>query len=91
MLRQVNAILGHETSYTQNQSLYGEAKDFPMDDLMNDNLGLGAVPSKVTTSKSDSRRLSFFARAFYSYADKYMLTATVRADASSVFSENHKW
>jgi TonB-linked SusC/RagA family outer membrane protein len=62
-----------------------------MDDLMTDNLGLGAVPSYVRTSKSDSRRLSFFARAFYSYADKYMLTATVRADASSVFSENHKW
>jgi TonB-linked SusC/RagA family outer membrane protein len=90
-LHKLNAILGHETSYVQNQALEGESKDFPMDDLMTDNLGLGAVPSYVRTSKSDSRRLSFFARAFYSYADKYMLTATVRADASSVFSENHKW
>ena len=90
-LHKVNAILGHETSYILNQNLYGESKDFPLDDLMTDNLGLGAVPSSVTTGKSDSRRLSFFARAFYSYADKYMFTATVRADASSVFSENNKW
>lgn len=87
----VNATLGHETSYVLTKTLEGEAKDFPLDDLKNDNLGLGAVPSYVKSSKIDSRRLSFFARAFYSYADKYMLTATVRADASSVFSENHKW
>lgn len=87
----VNGILGHETSYNLSESLYGESKDFPMDNLGVDNLGLGAVPSSVNSSKSDSRRLSFFSRAFYNYDDRYMLTATVRADASSVFSENNKW
>jgi TonB-linked SusC/RagA family outer membrane protein len=86
-----NFTLGHETTYNMTENLYGESKEFPLDNLGVDNLGLGAVPSSVTSNKSDSRRLSFFARAFYSYADKYMLTATVRADASSVFSENHKW
>jgi len=87
----VNVVLGHETSYVKNENLYGEAKDFPLDELGTDNLGLGAVPSSVTSGKSDSRRLSFFARAFYNFDERYMLTATVRADASSVFSENHKW
>ena len=56
-----------------------------------DNLGLGAVPGSVNSSKTESSRLSFFARAFYSYDERYMLTATIRADASSVFSEKNKW
>lgn len=90
-LHKINATLGHETSYNLAESLYGEARDFPLDNLGVDNLGLGAVPSDVNSSKTDSRRLSFFARAFYSYDERYMLTATIRADASSVFSENHKW
>jgi len=87
----VNVVLGQETSYVLDENLYGEAKDFPLDELGPDNLGLGAVPSMVTTYKADNRRLSFFARAFYSYDNRYMLTATMRADASSVFSTRHKW
>src|SRR5690606_26344436 len=34
---------------------------------------------------------SFFGRINYSYADKYMLTATVRADGSSKFGGNNKY
>lgn len=86
-----NFTLGHETTYNMSESLYGESKEFPLDNLGVDNLGLGAVPSSVTSSKSDSRRLSFFARAFYSYDERYMITATVRADASTVFSASNKW
>ena len=73
------------------ENLYGESKEFPLDNLGVDNLGLGAVPSSVTSNKSDNRRLSFFARAFYSYDERYMITATVRADASTVFSASNKW
>lgn len=34
------------------------------------------------------RRISFLGRAFYSYGDRYMITANFRADASSRFSKN---
>ncbi len=34
------------------------------------------------------RRLSFLGRVFYSYADRYMITANFRADASSRFTKN---
>lgn len=83
--------LGHEVSYSLVQFLSAEAREFPLDALGVDNLGLGAVPSAVSTGKTDNRRLSFFARGFYNYDDRYMLTATVRADASTVFSDSHKW
>lgn len=87
----VNVTVGQEVTYEMDEDLYGQAKDFPLDDLGTDNLGLGAVPASVTSSKKDKTRLSFFGRAFYSYADKYLLTATVRADASSVFASKYKW
>ena len=87
----LQVTLGHETTYELTDELYGQAKDFPLDDLGTDNLGLGAVPASVTSSKSDKRRLSFFGRAFYSYDNRYMLTATVRGDASSVFASDYKW
>lgn len=35
--------------------------------------------------------LSYFARAFYSFKEKYLLTATIRRDGSSRFSPNQKW
>jgi len=35
--------------------------------------------------------LSFFGRANYSYADKYMLTVIMRADGSSNFARGHRW
>lgn len=87
----VEAMLGHEVSYNGTEYLLGQAKDFPFSQLKNDNLGLGATPSQVATSKAENMRLSFFARAFYSYADRYMITGTIRGDASTVFSARHKW
>ena len=37
------------------------------------------------------RLLSFFARANYSYDDKYMATLSVRQEASSKFGSNNRW
>lgn len=87
----LNLMVGHEISSNSSEYLLGQAKDFPFGDLGNDNLGIGATPSQVTTGKSDNMRLSFFARGFYSYDDRYMVNATVRADASTVFSKKNKW
>lgn len=35
--------------------------------------------------------ISFFTRANYNFKDKYLFTATLRADGSSKFSSGHKW
>jgi TonB-linked SusC/RagA family outer membrane protein len=47
----------------------------------------------VTGSSSASRErlLSFLSRLNYSFAGKYLLTATFRADGSSKFAVNNKW
>lgn len=86
-----DVMLGHEVSYRSTEFLYGQAKDFPFENLGNDNLGLGATPSSVNTGKSDKKLLSFFARGNYNYGNRYLLTATIRADGSTVFSKKNKW
>ena len=87
----ITALLGHEVSYYSTENVLGVAEDFISDELGADNLGMGATASSVSTSKSDNMRLSFFAQAIYNWNNRYHLTATVRSDASTVFSANHKW
>ena len=86
-----DVMIGQELSFRSTEYLLGQSKDFPFDNLGNHNLGLGATPSKVASSYSDKTLLSFFARANYNFDNRYLLTATVRADGSTVFSDKHKW
>ena len=45
----------------------------------------------IGSDKYSNRLISWTARASYSYADKYLVTATGRYDGSSRFGENNKW
>ena len=40
---------------------------------------------------ADDNLLSFFARANYNYMDKYLVSATFRADGSSKFAKGNRW
>ena len=43
-----------------------------------------------SVGKGELYLISFFGRANYTFADKYLITATMRADGTSRF-QNHKW
>jgi len=45
----------------------------------------------ITNNYTKSNMLSFFGRANYKLLNKYLLTATLRADGSSVLAEGNKW
>jgi TonB-linked SusC/RagA family outer membrane protein len=52
--------------------------------------------SKITTETSTSNyiktsMLSYFGRLNYKFDEKYLLTASLRADGSSTLAEGHKW
>lgn len=51
---------------------------------------LGNNPT-LTDGGNIETRESYFGRVSYSYNDKYLLNATVRRDASSVYSDQYKW
>ncbi len=53
---------------------------------------LGSADLVVVSSNANQRVLnSFMGRLNYFFEDKYLLTASYRADGSSVFGENNKW
>ncbi len=61
---------------------------FP-DNGLND---LAGAKQKTISSFADERSmLSFLGRIGYTFADKYLLTASLRRDGSSVFGANNKW
>ena len=47
--------------------------------------------SLTEINKSQNVLVSFFGRANYNYKDRYLLTATLRADASSKLNPNDRW
>lgn len=89
----VNVVAG--TGYYKVEGLsYGMTVfNIPTDALENYALQLSAdtEDTAINTSKFGYKKLSFFARANYSYDDKYVLGLTFRRDGSSVFATNHKW
>ena len=52
-----------------------------------------AAPTDITTygDESTSTIRSYLGRFTYNYADKYLLTANIRADGSSKFSKENRW
>lgn len=51
----------------------------------------GEVYGDPTSGEAELYLLSFYGRLNYSYAQKILLTATLRADASSRFAKNNRW
>lgn len=44
-----------------------------------------------TTYRTDDRMVSYFMRATYNYADRYLLNASIRRDGSSRFGSANRW
>ncbi|RYY62959.1 MAG: SusC/RagA family TonB-linked outer membrane protein [Chitinophagaceae bacterium] len=59
------------------------------------NPGIGQLltlaDNRPTGSATENQLQSFFARANYQFKDRYLLTATFRADGSTKFGENNKY
>ncbi len=55
------------------------------------NIGLGVSPSVPQTYASGNSLLSYFGRVNYNYKQRYLVTATYRADGSSKFKPENRW
>ncbi|MGQ7870942.1 SusC/RagA family TonB-linked outer membrane protein [Sunxiuqinia sp. sy24] len=67
----------------------GEGFDVNMSDY-NNNLGLALSPT-ISSNAGFNELQSFFGRVNYTYNNRYLLTASLRADGSSKFGENNKY
>ena len=86
----INVMVGQEMSHSNWETQVGTATGF----LSNTTPDLSA--GDVTTSTTTGSRVvnsiaSFFGRAFYSFDERYLLTATIRRDGSSKFAKGNKW
>ena len=83
-------MVGQEYITTWTRFVQASTYNFPNDIVGLNDMSLGATPGiPQSFFNDDNSMLSFFGRAYYNYAEKYMLTATFRADGSSKFAK--KW
>ena len=86
------ALLGHEMTQTVQEAstIEGDAGAEHYFKSSFYDVSKIATP-KTSSSYVKSAMLSFFARLNYSYLDRYLFQASLRADGSSVLAEGHKW
>lgn len=90
----LNVMVGQESQSVGSKSVTNESRFFPAGMGANDVLSmfnLGTPIPTVTNIAADNNMLSFFSRVNYSINDKYLITATMRADGSSMFAEGNRW
>ena len=81
-----SATLGQEAQQSTFNGTQVTAFDVPLDpNLQYITAARNSVPSIGRLLPSDNSLLSFFARANYTYKDRYLLTGTVRLDKTSKF------
>ncbi|MBO9202710.1 MULTISPECIES: SusC/RagA family TonB-linked outer membrane protein [Niastella] len=87
----ISATVGHEAQYSYYESIDGKKVN-----LANNILDLTAGSSDKTTwqlggGKGNWAMESWFARGSYTYDDRFSLSLSFRADASSNFGPNNRW
>lgn len=89
----IDAIIGYSWETNKYADQYAKATDFAVGSMGADNIQTGNLLKigNVTSSRNEYKLISMFARAHYSFKEKYMVTATVRRDGSSKFGANNKW
>lgn len=87
----VTVVGGQEFIQFKTDYLRAGARQFDDVNFGLADMSLGASPDKVITKLGSDKMLSYFMRANYNFAEKYLFAASVRADGSSKFGSNHKW
>ncbi len=83
-------LAGHEVSYSESEEVDLKLNLFPFPNFGLDDIKGSNVKEK-TSKHGHGGLVSFFARANYSYDERYLLTATVRADGSAKFAPGNRW
>jgi TonB-linked SusC/RagA family outer membrane protein len=87
----ITALLGHSMSKSSYESTYAEGKGLAFEQAQFHNLDGTSADKVISSDLTESSILSYFLRLNYKLFDKYYLTATVRADGSSVLAKGNQW
>ena len=87
----IDAMAGYSYQYFWNEGLNTAAYGFQSDEFKWYNLAAAKTIESITSYAESNKLISFYGRANYSYANRYLFTATVRRDGSSRFGKDNKW
>ena len=88
----ITALAGYSFQRFTDEYLSAGNKGFLTDGFLYNNLGAGSFEKPwVGSSATKDEMASFFGRVNYTFKDRYLMTATLRADGASNFAENHRW
>lgn len=85
----INVMLGQSADKTEIFRASLEATGYPLENVHS--LNVATIPLLSETYTNIAKTASFFGRASYSYADKYLFTASLRRDGSSRFGVGKRW
>jgi TonB-linked SusC/RagA family outer membrane protein len=90
-----NILAGYELLRSENESMYAEGRGFP--DTFDYDHAIAMMHTATYNSSFyntfgvPDRTVSWFGRFNYTLLDRYLFTATFRADGSSKFAPNNRW
>ena len=87
----INLLAGYTQQANRTESSSSASRNFVDDNLGYNNLALGSVSLVPTSSVGTWGLQSYLGRVNYSFKNKYLVTASIRADGSSRFGENNRF
>jgi TonB-linked SusC/RagA family outer membrane protein len=87
----LEALAGYTIESFRSEGLNASRQDFPGNDDFLRVLDAGSGSSSLGGSYQEWAIQSVLGRLNYTFRDRYLLTATVRADGSSRFAEGNRW
>lgn len=84
----INALVGNTINTVLNQSTTATGTGFAANSLRSVSV---AATRSGSAQRSETKLLSFFSKASYTYDGKYTIDGSIRADGSSKFGTNKRW
>lgn len=89
---QVSAVLGSTYEHFASNTFSGNGRGYALPDLSYDAIGTGnSTLNQIASGRASTKIVSYLGRVNYSLLNKYLLTASFRADGSSRFGPNYRF
>ncbi|HEY1194739.1 TonB-dependent receptor [Flavobacterium sp.] len=92
-IHRLNLLAGQSSEASQWRGLGATGRNYAVDNLDYATIYSASINNRTVNAflPSKSSRASFWFRTNYALKDRYLLTATIRADGSSKFGPNNRW
>ena len=87
----INLLAGYTQQANRTESSSSSSRNFVDDNLGYNNLALGSVALVPNSSVNTWGLKSYLGRVNYNFKNKYLVTASIRADGSSRFGKNNRY